>query len=404
MGNLKKPQLGFELLHKIFVAANIRRWNDQATPVEFLELDKQAHKIVIAYLLAHFEQLENQRTIDFERLILQFCYEFFERIILTDIKPPVFHKLVKHHNKALVDFVCVQLEENLRGFGFLESMQEYLYGGVDNIEKEILKASHYYASKWEFDIIYHFNPKMYDVRNIKNALDKQVHEYYHLAGVRQIMYEELREIVDMFGQLRFQKRWSQTPRVPCTSVLGHTLVVALCAYLLGYDLGFSREMQIQHFLCGLFHDLPEILTRDIISPIKKNVEGLDEFIKQIEEEAVREKILNIVPDSIAQEIVYYTQNEFSNRYKKNHQVIFSARKGEEFLQEIQQDSIHQPIFGEFLKYCDHLSAFLEAKISIEHGIKSKELIDGAKNLEYLYNSKSLNGIDLGYLFREFKDS
>ena len=39
---LKKPQLGFELLHKIFVAANIRRWNDQATPVEFLELDKQA--------------------------------------------------------------------------------------------------------------------------------------------------------------------------------------------------------------------------------------------------------------------------------------------------------------------------------------------------------------------------
>lgn len=404
MGNLKKPQLGFELLHKIFVAANIRRWNDQATPVEFLELDKQAHKIVIAYLLAHFEQLENQRTIDFERLILQFCYEFFERIILTDIKPPVFHKLVKHHNKALVDFVCVQLEENLRGFGFLESMQEYLYGGVDNIEKEILKASHYYASKWEFDIIYHFNPKMYDVQNIKNALDKQVHEYYHLAGVRQIMYEELREIVDMFGQLRFQKRWSQTPRVPCTSVLGHTLVVALCAYLLGYDLGFSREMQIQHFLCGLFHDLPEILTRDIISPIKKNVEGLDEFIKQIEEEAVREKILNIVPDSIAQEIVYYTQNEFSNRYKKNHQVIFSTRKGEEFLQEIQQDSIHQPIFGEFLKYCDHLSAFLEAKISIEHGIKSKELIDGAKNLEYLYNSKSLNGIDLGYLFREFKDS
>ena len=169
---LKKPQLGFELLHKIFVAANIRRWNDQATPVEFLELDKQAHKIVIAYLLAHFEQLENQRTIDFERLILQFCYEFFERIILTDIKPPVFHKLVKHHNKALVDFVCTQLEDNLRGFGFLESMQEYLYGGVDNIEKEILKASHYYASKWEFDIIYHFNPKMYDVQNIKNALDK----------------------------------------------------------------------------------------------------------------------------------------------------------------------------------------------------------------------------------------
>lgn len=401
MENLRKPQLGFGLLHKIFVAANIRRWNDQATPVEFLELDKQAHKIVIAYFLAHFEILKNQQKIDFERLILQFCYEFFERIILTDIKPPVFHKLVKHHNKALVDFVCAQLSEDLEGFKFLDSMREYLYGNVENLEKEILKASHYYASKWEFDIIYHFNPKMYDVQNIKNAIDKQVHEYYHLAGVQQMMYEDLREIVDMFGQLRFQKRWSQTPRVPCTSVLGHTLIVALCAYLLGYDLGFSQEMQVQHFFCGLFHDLPEVLTRDIISPIKKNVEGLDEFIKKIEEEAVQEKILNLIPDSISQEIVYYTQNEFSNRYKQENVAVFSQAKGEGFLQEIESQSAKKPIFGEFLKYCDHLSAFLEAKISIEHGIKSKELIEGARNLEYRYNGEKLRGIDLGYLFWEF---
>ncbi|WP_297810168.1 HD domain-containing protein [uncultured Helicobacter sp.] len=404
MENLKKPHLGFELLHKIFVAANIRRWNDQATPVEFLEIDKQAHKIVLAYLLAHFEILENKQTINFERLILQFCYEFFERIILTDIKPPVFHKLVKHHNKALVDFVCAQLEEDLKGFGFLETMREYLYGKVDNLEKEILKASHYYASKWEFDIIYHFNPRMYDVQNIKNAIDKQVHEYYHLAGVQRIMYEELCEIVDMFGQLRFQKRWSQTPRVPCTSVLGHTLIVALCAYLLGYDLKFSPKMQVQHFFCGLFHDLPEILTRDIISPIKNNVEGLDKFIKQIEEEAVQEKILKIVPNSIAKEIVYYTQNEFTNRYKKDDEIFLSSKKGEEFLQEIELESSDEPIFGEFLKYCDHLSAFLEAKISIEHGIKSKELIEGARNLEDLYKNKFLRRIDLGYLFREFKSS
>ncbi|EFR48683.1 LOW QUALITY PROTEIN: hypothetical protein HCMG_00856, partial [Helicobacter canadensis MIT 98-5491] len=265
---MKKPTLSIALLQKIFVAANIRRWNDQATPVEFYELDKQAHKIVIAYLLAHFEEIENGKKIDWERLILQFCYEFFERIILTDIKPPVFHKLTQTHNKELVDFVCKELEEDLSGFAFFESMRKYLYGEVENLEKEILKASHYYASKWEFDIIYHFNPKMYDVQNIKNIIDKQVEEHYHLAGIRQIvLYEDMRELVAMFGQLRFQKRWSQTPRVPPTSVLGHTLIVALCAYLLGYDLGFCRQMQINHFLCGLFHDLPEILTRDIISPI-----------------------------------------------------------------------------------------------------------------------------------------
>ncbi|TLD84990.1 HD domain-containing protein [Helicobacter sp. MIT 11-5569] len=399
---LTKPSLSFSLLRKFFVAANIRRWNDQATPVEFIELDKQAHKIVIAYLLAHYEMLENGVEINFERLIMQFCYEFLERIILTDIKPPVFHKLVQKHNKALVDFVCAQLEEDLKGFGFLESMRSYLYGEVENLEKKILKASHYYASKWEFDIIYHFNPYLYDVQNTKDSIDRQVQEHYQLAGIRQIvLYKETQELVNMFGQLRFQKRWSQTPRVPCTSVLGHTLVVALCAYLLGYDLKFSKTMQIQHFFCGLFHDLPEILTRDIISPIKKNVEGLDAFIKEIEEEAVREKILNIVPKTIAREIIYYTQDEFKNRYKCNENVIYSKKSGEEFLKEIATINPQIPIFGEFLKYCDHLSAFLEAKISISHGIKSRDLVEGAKNLEYSYNAKTLNGIDLGYLFREF---
>lgn len=398
---MRKPTLNIALLRRIFVAANIRRWNDQATPVEFYELDKQAHKIVIAYLLAHFEEIENGRKVDWERLILQFCYEFFERIILTDIKPPVFHKLANKHNKELVDFVCKELEEDLGKFSFFAEMREYLYGNIENLEKEILKASHYYASKWEFDIIYHFNPKMYDVQNIKNIIDRQVEEHYHLAGIKQIvLYEDIRELVAMFGQLRFQKRWSQTPRIPATSVLGHTLIVALCSYLLGYDLGFCRQVQINHFLCGLFHDLPEILTRDIISPIKRSVEGLDEFIKQIEEEAVKEKILSKVPEAIKQDIIYFTQNEFVNRYKKANEVIYLP-KGEDILQKYNQDS-NCAIFGEFLKYCDHLSAFLEARISISHGISSKELEEGARNLEYLYNAKNLNGIDLGYLFRNFK--
>lgn len=103
--------------------------------------------------------------------------------------------------------------------------------------------------------------------------------------MQQIMlYENVRELVTMFGQLRFQKRWSQTPRIPATSVLGHTLIVALSAYLVSFDIGCCKQMRINHFLCGLFHDLPEILTRDIISPIKRSVKGLDEFIKKIEEE------------------------------------------------------------------------------------------------------------------------
>ncbi len=395
----KPPRLSPELLKKIFVAASIRRWNDHATPVEFVELDKQAHKIVIAYLLAKYEEYVRGVRIDWEALILQFCFEFFERIVLTDIKPPVFHKLQAHHNKELVNFVCNQLESELSMYAFFPQMREYLTSNKSNIEGQILKASHYYASKWEFDIIYHFNPYMYDVQNIRNIINKQVEEHYHLAGMQQIMlYENVRELVTMFGQLRFQKRWSQTPRIPATSVLGHTLIVALSAYLVSFDIGCCKQMRINHFLCGLFHDLPEILTRDIISPIKRSVKGLDEFIKKIEEEAVNEKILAIVPPNIQEDISYFTQNEFSNRYKIEH-FCYTA-DSESLMQTYNRDEFNG-VYGEFLKIFDNLSAYLEAKISISHGISSDDLVNGAKGIYDRCADKVICGVDVGKLFRDF---
>ncbi|OBV29224.1 competence protein ComGF [Helicobacter sp. CLO-3] len=397
---MTKPRLTANLLRKIFVAASIRRWNDQACPVEFVELDKQAHKMVITYLFAKYEEMEG-KSIDWEKLILYFCFDFFARVVLTDIKPPVFHELQRYHKKELAKFVKTELESDLSAYGFYDDFAHYLSHPIHTIETQILRAAHYYASKWEFDIIYHFNPYMFDVAHIKSIIDDEVEQHYNLNGMKQvILRKKLREIITMFGQLRFQKRWSQTPRVPATSVLGHTLVVAICGYLLSLDFGACKQMRINHFLGGLFHDLPEILTRDIISPIKSSVAGLDEQIKIIEERAVREKIIAHLPESIGADIVYFTQNEFANRYRiegfthysKNADELFEKHNSDEF----------NPVCGEFLKVCDHLSAFLEAKISIAHGISSQDLVQGAQGILERRKDSSINGIDLGALFREFE--
>ncbi|STP13219.1 putative HAD superfamily hydrolase [Helicobacter mustelae] len=396
---MKDPRLKTPLLRKIFVAASIRRWNDQATPIEFVELDKQAHKFVIAYLFARIEEQERGVEIDWENLILYFCFEFFSRVVLTDIKPPVFYDLQKNYRNELSDFVIQELESELCEYPFFEMMGHYLKNPPDVLETQILKAAHFYASKWEFDIIYHFNPYMYDVQNIKSIIDKEVEGFYHLSSVQKVaLFKNLQELITMFGQLRFQKRWSQTPRVPATSVLGHTLIVALSGYLLSYDIGACKQMRINHFLCGLFHDLPEILTRDIISPIKQSVRGLDHQIKELEQKAVEQKILSIVPENIAEDIKYFTQNEFSNRYKI--ECFVNHASGEELLSSYNKEEF-QPIFGEFLKVCDLLGAFLEAKISIAHGISSHDLIDGAQKILERCGSKVIQDVDLGKIFRDF---
>lgn len=399
--NLSKPRLKASVLRRLFIAASIRRWNDQACPVEFVELDKQAHKAVIAYLLARCEEGERGARIDWEKLIKYFCFDFFARVVLTDIKPPVFHELQKHHQAELAQYVIDQLKDELGEYDFFGEMYNYLRSPQNCLEVEILRAAHYWASKWEFDIIYNFNQYMYDVENIKKIIDDEVENYYHLCGIQKlVMFKNMRELSTMFGQLRFQKRWSQTPRVPATSVLGHTLCVAISAYLLSLDIRACPKMRINHFLCGLFHDLPEILTRDIISPIKRNVLGLDEHIKKIEEEAVKRKILSIVPNNIAEDIVYFTQNEFSNRYKLEC-FTHVASNAQELLNKFNKDEF-DPVYGEFLKICDNLSAFLEAKISILHGISSVELVSGSENILQKYKDYVIDNIDIGAIFRDFK--
>ena len=50
---LRKP-----LLELIYESAHMQRWNDHIRPKGFTELDKQGHKMIIAYMLAKFEEDE----------------------------------------------------------------------------------------------------------------------------------------------------------------------------------------------------------------------------------------------------------------------------------------------------------------------------------------------------------
>ena len=51
------------LIEHIFKAASISRWNDYPKMVDINELDKQAHKVLIAYFLAKLEGDINMRVI-----------------------------------------------------------------------------------------------------------------------------------------------------------------------------------------------------------------------------------------------------------------------------------------------------------------------------------------------------
>jgi len=393
------------VLELIYDAASIQRWNDHIRPNKgFTELDKQSHKMMYAYVLAKTEESDRKAKINWKQLIEGGIFEFFHRIVLTDIKPPIFHKLMAQKGDLLNDWVLEQLKkeglDQIKG-GFFDRFQRYLKDPeYSYFEKRILKASHYLATNWEFEIIYNMNKNRYGIEITKEEIENQIEDHYDLAGVQKIILgKKTRNFLSLVGQLRFQQRWAQSPRVPETSVLGHMLVVAILTYFCTEELGGCDRRVVNNFFSGLLHDLPEVLTRDIVSPIKRAVPGIDEIIKEIENAQIEEKIFPLIPSTWIEEFRYLVENEFMSRIKREGKIQFVTS---EEINEYYNDDIYSPIDGEIMRGCDHLAAYIEASLSIAHGITSKYLKEGLDSLKERYENKYIASIDFGKMFDYFK--
>ncbi len=388
------------LIDKFFEAASIQRWNDHVRPVEFTELDKQAHKMVIAYVLGKLEEHERQAAIDWRKLIEGGIFEFLQRVILTDIKPPVFHKMMSEKGSEINELVLKKLEADILQVKgrFRENLHRYLFDPqYSRFEKRVLKAAHYLATNWEFQIIYHAAPFVYGIDKTKEEIENQIEDHYDLIGVQKIsLRKKSFGFIDLCGQLRFQQRWAQSPRVPKTSVLGHMLTVAMMVYFCSVEMEACDRRVYNNFFAGLFHDLPEVLTRDIVSPVKSSIEGLDDIIKTYEHIHLEERILPLLPSSMRHEILYFLQEEFSNKIlEENGNRRFIPHS--DLCTRYNEDR-YSPVDGEIIRACDKVAAFIEAALSIQHGIRSQHLVEGKRYMYERFKGMVLGGIDFGLIY------
>ncbi|MEA3512124.1 MAG: HD domain-containing protein [Campylobacterota bacterium] len=370
-----------KIVDYIFSSASIQRWNDYPRMVDLVELDKQAHKFIIAYFIAKLED-----NINFTHLIEAGIFEFLRRVVVTDIRPDVFRKALQQKGTEINNWVISKLENSLKDIDdglFLQKFKEYLQDEtIYKKERFILKAASYLATKWEFGIVYQTSQFLNDIDEVKKEVEEEIEDYYELIGVRKIaLNKKLAKIIDLSGRLRFQKRWAQTPRIPETSVLGHMLTVAIFGYFYSLEVNACPKRLENNFYVALFHDLPEALTRDIISPVKYSVDELADIIAQFEVIQIEDKIMPNIPLNLKKEFSYILglddnnyKDEFENKIKIDGKI-----KVVENMSSYNLDK-YDAIDGKALKQCDKLSAFIEASLSISHGIKSKELVTGKKQI------------------------
>jgi len=380
----------------------MRRWNDKLCPVPLTELDKQAHKMTIAYVLGKFA--EQSSDFSWIEVIEGGLFEYFERLTLTDLKPQIFERIKANEEtynelKAEVYARFRPLVSDLNGLD--KRFESYLFRPADTISRKVLEAAHFYATKWEFDIIERENASDYEIHEIRRGLQSRQEALADVEGLRYLaLFPTYRSFVDLCGRLRFQVRWGQLFRVPRTSVLGHMLIVAILSYLFLLEIGACPKRSANNYFTGLFHDLPEVLTKDIISPVKRAATGLDRFVKDFEREEMERRIYGpeLIPKAWQPELRMFTEDEFVSKVTIDGQVRHTT--SDAITASYNYDH-YNPVDGELVKAADDLAAFMEAYLALQNGISNSQLQTAVQDKKLFYREKTIAGINFGKVYKGF---
>ncbi len=399
-----------DLVLKIFEGFSIQRWNDLIRPFDLVEMDKAGEKMVLAYIIGKFEEKKGNK-IDWVWMIYASLFDLLRKISLCDIKAPVQQMLkneFKEEYLRLNEWVLNQYKDMIPDSKLFSEFTIYTgqKAGSFKISEKLQRtlmvynAAHKYSTIREMEMIAPVN-EVERLSNIKIELEKEIQQYLELEGLQRLMtHQKEFDFLLKIEQLRFQTRWNQTPRVPATSVLGHCFYVAIMTLLLGRESNpkMCKKRIVNNFFCALFHDLPESVTRDIISPVKQATDELPNIVKKIEDEIVKKELVPLMDEYFVDEVMYYTNDEFANRIIKDDEVCHVTW---EELNEKYNSEAYNPIDGKLVRICDHFSALMEADISIKHGITSKHLITGREGtINHYKEGEIISGINVNEFFNK----
>lgn len=399
------------LVYKIFEGFSIQRWTDMVRPFELVEMDKSGEKMVLAYIIGKYEEQKGSK-IDWQWMIYASLFDLLKKIALCDIKAPVQRMLKKEYFQEylkLNEWVLNQYRSMINDEELFSKFSDYLTQKSDsntvpeNLQKTIhvYNAAHKYSTIRELEMLSVVNEKE-RFSKIEKELKAEIQPFLDLDGLQKLItHQKEFDFLLKIEQLRFQTRWNQTPRVPQSSVLGHCFFVAIMTLLLGRESNpiMCNKRVINNYFSALFHDLPESVTRDIISPVKQATNDLPNIVKKIEDVIVSNELVPLMDKYYVDEVIYYTSDEFSNRIMTengiNNQVTWND------LNEKYNSDKYNPVDGKLVRVCDHLSALMEADISIKHGITSTHLTGGREGLlKHYEKDEIISGINVYQFFNE----
>jgi len=171
--------------------------------------------------------------------------------------------------------------------------------------------------------------------------------------------------------------------------------------------GACRARSQNNFFAGLFHDLPELLTRDIISPVKGASEDIAELIHEYEIRELERVVLTPLKeggfDDVVARLEYFLGLEIGSEFKaciiRDGEVLAVSQDKLDTM--YNQDTL-DPKDGPILKICDSLAAYIEAHTALKNGISSDQLHHALYRIRQRYNETPvIGGVQVSALLADF---
>ena len=153
-----------EFALKIFEGFSIVRWNDLIRPFDVVEMDKDAEKMVVAYIIGKYEESRGVK-IDWEWMIYASLFDLLRKISLCDIKSPVQHLIKTEYPDEFIrlnEWVLNQYKKLIPDKDLFSKFTLYIGKRSGSIPFEegqeetnrIFRAAHKYSTIRELDIHY----------------------------------------------------------------------------------------------------------------------------------------------------------------------------------------------------------------------------------------------------------
>ena len=307
------------LLKLFFVKwTTIKRWNNFPRVEDVSPLDNAGFVIHIALFMAYLEEKQG-KIIDKEFIMKKIIFGLFQSLILSDINSGTKNYLLKENHLILeeleekvLNYIC-----SLEWADFLKKdIKKILWDKSDRIENKIILWAKNYAWLKECQV----NAKIFDyafdiaLEEINQSLNFLKKDLFSLNEI--LINENYQKYLTHIRRLSHAMRWSWKKRNFPISVMSHLVIVSFISYCLA-NIEDDKEYDIYEIMKkSIYHDIPEAITGDIITPIKNSVSWFRNTLEKVEEKMLNNYFFIYIDNDYKKEIKDYMLNPFEGKIWK----------------------------------------------------------------------------------------